>query len=255
MTKHTPIRFILLIFVTLCLSACVSTRNDTAEVDEEKALESHVNLALKYIDSKNRESARHHLRRAFELDKNSVDANFAMAMLYQLEGEPKLAEEYFKKTLRMNKNHTRARNNYGVFLYGYERYEEAYAEFEIAANDLDYDKRAEALMNQGRAALKIDRIEKAEAAFEQGNRLAPNLPQLKYELAALNYEQRDFSDAKRYLAQYERIARPAPQTLLLGIKIERVFGNKDKESSYALMLKNTYPYSREYLEYTQMQAE
>ncbi|HEY7884529.1 MAG TPA: type IV pilus biogenesis/stability protein PilW, partial [Cellvibrionaceae bacterium] len=51
----------------------------------------------------------------------------------------------------------------------------------------------------------------------------------------------------------EAMARPVPQVLLLGIKIERIFGNNDKEASYALMLKNLYPYSPENLEYTQMQ--
>ncbi|HEY0894045.1 MAG TPA: type IV pilus biogenesis/stability protein PilW, partial [Cellvibrio sp.] len=39
--------------------------------------------------------------------------------------------------------------------------------------------------------------------------------------------------------------------LLLGIRLERVFGNKDKEASYLLVLKNRFPYSKEYLEYKQ----
>jgi type IV pilus assembly protein PilF len=38
---------------------------------------------------------------------------------------------------------------------------------------------------------------------------------------------------------------------MLGIQLEKVFGNKDKEASLALILKNNFPYSKEYLEYKQ----
>ncbi len=245
----------LIIALCLLLAACVSTRSDTAQVDEDRALESHVLLALKYIQDKNRESARHHLRRAFEIDRRSADATFAMAMLYQLEAEPELAEEHFQKALRIDKNHTRTRNNYGVFLYERERYEEAYEQFEKASADLDYNNRAQAMMNQGRAALKLDMVEKAQSLFEHANQLNANLPSLKYELAQLNYQQRDYAAARRYLDAYESIAPPTPATLLLGIKIERIFENSDKEASYALLLKNRFPYSQELLEYKRLVEE
>ncbi|UTF60866.1 type IV pilus biogenesis/stability protein PilW [Gilvimarinus sp. DA14] len=247
------IQWLIATFCAALLAGCVSTVPPSKyQVDEEKALDSHVTLALKYIEAQNRESARHHLRKAFEIDSRSVDATFAMAMLYQLEGEPEMAEEYFKKTLRLDKNYTRGRNNYGVFLYNHERYQDAYEQFEIAAEDLDYDNRAQAMVNLGRTAIQLDKPEKAESVFEHANRLDPALPTVKYELAALNFTQKDYAEAKKYLDAYEQIARPVPQTLLLGIKIERIFGNQNKEASYALLLKNRYPYSPEYLEYKQM---
>jgi len=252
-------RFSVLLSQCICvllLSACVSTVPDSKyQVDEDKALSSHVELALKYIENKNRESARHHLRRAFDIDRNSVSATFAMAMLYQLEGEPVLAEEYFKKTLKLDRNYTRGRNNYGAFLYKQERYQEAYKEFETASQMLDYDNRAEVMVNLGRAALKLDNPDKAKAAFEHANRVNASIPAVKYELAALYFAQGDYASAKRYLDAYGQIARPAPQTLLLGIKLERIFGNKDREASYAMALKNKYPYSQEYLEYKQLTQE
>ncbi|HEY7886459.1 MAG TPA: type IV pilus biogenesis/stability protein PilW, partial [Cellvibrionaceae bacterium] len=197
MTVASLVRRLSVVFLCVALGACVSTRTDTANVDEKRALESHISLALNYIESKNRESARHHLRRAFEIDRRSVDATFAMAMLYQLEGEPELAEEKFKQTLRMNKNHTRARNNYGVFLFERERYQEAYEQFELAANDLDYDNRAQAMMSLGRTALRLGKTEKALSTFESANRLNPGLPRLKYELAELYFTLEDYASARR----------------------------------------------------------
>ncbi len=251
--KTVKANIFILLGLAFLLSACVSTMPPSKyQVDEQKALDSHVTLALKYIESQNRESARHHLRKAFEIDSDSVEATFAMAMLYQLEGEPEMAEEYFKKTLRLDSDYTRARNNYGVFLYSRERYEDAYEQFEAAAADYDYDNRAQAMVNLGRTAMHLDRLEKAESVFLQANRLNPAMPTVKYELASLYFEQKNYAQAKTYLEAYDQIARPAPQTLLLGIKLERIFGNQGKEDSYALLLKNRYPYSEEYLEYKQM---
>lgn len=251
-------RMVLVLLFIGMLASCVSTKEPSKyQVDEEKALNSHVTLALKYIDGKNRESARHHLRKAMDIDSRSVEANFAMAMLYQLEGETELAEKQFKKTLRLDSNYSRARNNYGVMLFEHDRYEDAYDQFERAGEDLDYDARPQALVNLGRTALKLGNVDKAEASFEHAARLSPAMAVVKYELAALNFDKQEYKTAKQYLDAYEQIARPVPQTLLLGIKIERVFGNANKEASYALLLKNKFPYSKEYLEYKNLleQAE
>ncbi len=234
--------------VVIFLSSCEST----SKVDKSRSLDSHITLALKYIEIKNRESARHHLRRAFDINKKSVDAHFAMAMLYQLEGEPVLAENFFRKTLKLKKNYTQANNNFGVFLFSRERYDEAYKYFSIATTDLEYEKRAQALLNLGRSAIKLGKLDRAKAAFSHADLLDSKIPLVKYELANLYFKQQDFSAAKQYLDEFERISNPAPQALLLGIKIEKVFKNQDKEASYAMALKNMYPYSEEYLNYTKM---
>ncbi|MBU2887306.1 type IV pilus biogenesis/stability protein PilW [Gilvimarinus agarilyticus] len=239
-----------LVLMAAFLVACVSTQESSKyQINEDKALESHVTLALKYIDSKNRESARHHLRRALDLDSRSIDANFALAMLYQLEGEMELAEKQFKKTLRLDRADSRTHNNFGALLFNQGRFEEAYKQFEYASEDLDYKGRPQALVNLGRTALKLDKVEKAQAAFENAARLSPAMAVVKYEIASLYFSQGEYKSAKQYLAAYEQIARPMPQSLLLGIKIERMFDNVNKEASYALLLKNKFPYSKEYLEY------
>lgn len=244
---------VIVVFV-LTMSSCANNKSRFS-VDEDRSLESHVTLALKYLEIKNRESARHHLSRAFDIDKRSIRANFAMAMLYQLEGEPELSEEFFKKTLRLNKSYTPANNNYGVYLFSRERYEEAYEYFEVASEDLEYVRRSEALMNLGRAALELNRNERAQAAFTHADLLNPNMALLKVELADFNFKKQDFSAAKFYLDAFEKISRPTARALLLGIKIERIFKNKDKEASYALALKNLFPYSDEALTYSQMSTK
>lgn len=241
----------------LLVAGCVSQTNQRPKqsVDLDKALELHIQLAENYVRQSNRESARHHLRKAFDLDKNSAAATAVMAQLYQLEGEPKLAEEYYLRALRRDKGMTKARNDYGLFLYRAKRYEDALDQFEIAAADLDYDDRARTLVNVGRTALKLGNNDRAETVFKHASVLNRQLATPLIELADLSFQQQDYANAKGYLDRYLALSRPSARSLLLGIRIERTFGNKDKEASYALALRNLHPYSKEYLEYKQYMTD
>ena len=234
------------------LSGCVSeTINSSTnrQVDKNKALEQRINLAKGYVSTGNRESARLHLRKAFEINKKSPEATAVLAQLYQLEGEPALAEEAFKKALKMKKQFSDARNSYGVFLFNAKRYEEALRQFEHAAADLEYAGRAEALINVGRASVLLGKRERAKAAFEHASILNRDLSAAYIELADINLQDQNYADAKQQLDRFMALSPASARALLLGIRLERIFGNKDKEASYVLMLKNKFPYSKEYLEY------
>ncbi len=243
----------LVFLMTVFLSGCVTTvtGGSNREKDPERALASHVQLGLNYLRVKNRESARFHLEKALKLDKKSPAANDGMALLYQLDGEMDLAEKYFKAAIKADSDFSRAHNNYGSFLYQKERYEEAFAEFEKASNDLGYDARPTALVNLGRTALKLNDVDRAEAAFSHSLSLAPNNPPAIVESAEIAFNKQDYAEAKRLIDLYGKMVRHSPRTLWLGIRLEQIFGNSDKEASYALQLKSLHPYSKEYLEYKQ----
>jgi type IV pilus assembly protein PilF len=240
------------VFVSLFLMSCVSQQISGKEKkgpDKNRALELHVQMALGYVEKANRESARHHLTKAFEIDKNSASATNAMAMLYQLEGEQALAEEQFKLAIKRDKNLTIAHNNYGVFLYNQKRYSEAFEEFELAAADLAYPSRSQALTNVGRAALQLGNEARARAAFEHACILDRKNSEAFIELADINFQKQEYADAKRNLDVYTAIAGHSARSLMLAISLEKIFGNKDKEASLALILKNNFPYSKEFLNY------
>lgn len=251
---HTLLQLLMVSIASLVLlTGCVSDGKNkpNRQVDKVKALELHIKLAQGYIDRGNRESARHHLRKATEIDRHSVDATETLARLYQLEGEPALAEESFKKAIRGKKNFTLAHNNYGVFLFSAKRYEEALEQFELAADDLDYTGRASTLVNVGRTALLLGKRERAKAALEHAAVLDRGMADAQIELADINFQNQEYAAAKQHLDRYQALGQVTSRSLLLGIRLERVFGNKDKEASYLLLLKNRFPYSKEYLEYKQ----
>ncbi|HWV16908.1 MAG TPA: type IV pilus biogenesis/stability protein PilW [Cellvibrio sp.] len=239
-------------FVILCLmvSGCVTKQNGRV-IDKTQALDLHIKMALGYIDKGNREAGRLHLKKAFDIDKNSPAAIGAMAQLYILEGEPVLAEEQFKLALKRDKNLTEVHNNYGIFLFNQKRYEESYAEFEKAAADLAYLGRAQTLTNVGRVALKLGNVTRAQAAFEHATILDKTVPDAYIELADIYFQKEAYADAKKNLDLYNTIGQESARSLFLGIRLENVFGNKEKEERLANQLKNRFPYSNEHLQYKQ----
>ncbi|MDP5210072.1 type IV pilus biogenesis/stability protein PilW [Microbulbifer sp. 2205BS26-8] len=242
------------LFLAALISGCVTTGlPEPREVNLERALETHVQLGLRYLRSgKNRELARHHFNKALDLgDKNPL-AHHGLALLYQADGELTVAESHFKKALRYSENFPMARTNYGVFLYQQARYKEALKQFRYAASDLSYNRRFFALVNYGRTARRLGMVEEAESAYGRALALNADMPGALLEMAELRFEAGDYASAKRYLDRYSESNRQIPQSLWLGIRIEKQFGNRDKERSYALALKNLYPYSAETLKYQEL---
>ncbi|MGH1438745.1 MAG: type IV pilus biogenesis/stability protein PilW [Cellvibrionaceae bacterium] len=235
------------------LSGCVQTTYPKQKkVDKKKSLESYITLGMAYLDRNDRDSSRRNFERALEIDGGSHEAHNGMGLLYELNGELELAEKSFKRSIREKRDFTQARVNYGVFLYRQQRYQEAYGNFEAASEDLKYDRRALVLAYVGQAAQKLNNGVRAKSAFEHAVNIDNQLPLPIIELAQISFDAQDYAAAKNYLDQYTRVSKPSPKSLWLGIRIERIFGNKDKEASYALALRNLHPYSKEYLEYKKL---
>jgi len=235
------------------LVACVTTMEGgkNPNVSPEKAVKSFVQLGFGYLQVSNRDQARVNFNKALEINKNSVEANEGMALLYQLDGEIKLADDFFKTAIKADGSFARTRNNYGSFLYSQKRYEEAFEQFEVASQDLSYERRPVALVNLGRTALKLGNAERAVALFDHALGLNPNMLTALEELAELKFADEEYALAKTYIDKYGELSKHSAKTLWLGIRLERIFGNRDKEASYGLALKNLHPYSKEFLEYRQ----
>ncbi|MFI2811600.1 MULTISPECIES: type IV pilus biogenesis/stability protein PilW [Microbulbifer] len=242
--------------LSVWLSGCVTTGlPDRSEVNLDKALETHVQLGLRYLKTgENRDLARYHFNKALELGRRDPRAHHGLALLYQADQELEVAEDHFRKALRYGDSFSMAHTNYGVFLYQQERYEEALEQFRIASEDLTYRRRSYALANLGLCARKLGHEEEAEKAYTRALALNDDLPQALLEMAELRFDAGAYTEAKHYLDRYSADNRQIPQSLWLGIRLEKIFGNRDKERSYALALKNLYPYSAETLKYQKMKA-
>lgn len=239
-----------LVLALLLMAGCVTTSDTSArKVDYAKAEKTHIQAGFGYLRQGDREAARRHFQKAVELNRRSAGAYNGLAYLHWAENNLEQAESDFRRAISLQPDFAQARNNYGSFLFSQLRYQEAEQQFKRISQDYSYDGRQVALLNLGRTEVRLGKIDEATRSFEQvvsiNNRIAdPHL-----ELAELYLNAKDYVTARQYLEQYNKLAGQTSRSLWLGIRIERIFGNKDKEASYALALKNLHPYSAEYLEY------
>ncbi len=245
-------QYVVYFLAVVLLSGCVTTTKggrDKPKVDLNKTHDTHVKLGLAYLQRDNREGARRHLEKALAIKKDSAPAHNGYGLLYQLTGEPLLAEKYFLISLQEDAQFTQAKVNYGRFLYEQERYDEAYKAFEESSKDLNYSGRALALAYIGQTSLRLGDKARAKSSFEHSLNINQNLSLPMIELGEIYFDEKNYAESKRLLDKYIAISGKTPRSLWLGIRIERIFGNRDKEASYAIALKNLHPYSKEYLEY------
>ena len=246
------VRIPLMLCFVIMLVGCVSTGNvnplTTAE-GRDKAREAYVQLGLGYLQQGQTERAKVPLKKALELDSSDPDANAALALVFQTELEPELADQHFRKAISASGNDARIVNNYGSFLYEQQRYAEAYERFEQAAADNLYPERSRVFESLGMTALKLGNRDLAREHFTKALRLDRQQPRALLEMAELSFEQRQYVPARDYYDRFSQLSEQNARSLLLGTRLAKVYEDRDKAASFGLQLKRLYPGTPEYQQY------
>ncbi|QFU77765.1 type IV pilus biogenesis/stability protein PilW [Halioglobus maricola] len=238
--------------VALVMSGCISTKETvfTDKADPEKALEYRVELARKYIGEGNWDNAKRNLSLATEIDPKNAEVHEAFALVYQSTGEFELAEQSYQEALRLDKNFSRARNNYAAYLYSQGRYKDAQKELELVVQDTLYKGRPRAFVNLGLCRVQNFDPQGAEEAFRRALTMDRTNSIALLELAQLRYDAADYETAGRYYDTYRSVIRQqSSRGLWLGVRLARQQGDLNAEGSYALALQNLYPDSAEFEAY------
>ena len=248
------VRAALAVLLTSLLTACVTTDDQgnpvqTAEGRDE-AVVAYIQLGIGYLPSGAAARAKGPLKKALELDPSNSDANAALALVFQTEMEPQLAEQHYRKALSESPDDSRIRNNYGSFLFEQERYKEAYESFEKAAADNMYAERSRVFATLGRPAVKLNHPQIAKKPFQKRLRLNRRQPVVLVELAQISFDEKMYVPARDYYQRYSKMVREQDaRGLLLGIRLANIFDDRDTAASYGLQLKRLYPGSPEYRQY------
>jgi len=240
-----------LLLVSFCLSACVTTVDgpDRKPASQDDRLNAHLNLGRGYLRKLDYVGARAPLEKALRTDPRSPEANVLMAILNEGEDEFDLAELRYQKALKLAPSYPMALSNYGRFLHAHGRGDEALQFLRKSVKVSGYAGRALAYQNLGLAELKAGNTEMAKNAFERALSFEAAQYVSMIELAGIAYSARDFTMAKRYYDTYSARVKQDARSLWLGIRLERIFKDVDNLASYELALKNLFPASAEYLLY------
>lgn len=234
----------LLWLIVNILGACATLRQSCPEEEQNKA-QIHTQLGAEYIRQGKNDVALEKLEKALAHCSYFAEAHNAMGVLYDRVGEDDKAKPYYQKALALEPTGSDIHNNYGQFLCKHGKWDEADKHFLQALENPVYRTPEIPYTNAGLCALRHKDTIKAETYLRQALQKNPKFPRALYQMASLSYEQKRHQQARRYLQRYLEIAKHTPQTLWLGIRIERTLNNRDMEASYALLLRKMFPDSKE----------
>ncbi|MEE9452126.1 MAG: type IV pilus biogenesis/stability protein PilW [Gammaproteobacteria bacterium] len=246
-----PIKFLLLFLVFSLFVACATgvlpSRDEGSEDREADTVSPNLQLGLGYIHIGNNVRAKQKLLAAIEQAPHSPEANGAMAYYAETTGDIELAEAYYQKALRYSGGEGAPFNNYGVFLCRQGNYQQAQQYFNTALQDQNYLNVAGIYENAGICAMLTSDFKQAEEYFIKSINHDSKRPTSLLQLAELRYQQKKYQQAHSYLQAYEKTASLTAKSAWLGYNIAMKNNSSENLGSYAFVLSEEFPDSREYL--------
>ncbi len=240
------------IVIAFGLSGCVSTHSNvfSSQKSSQEAISAQVQLAREYMGRGNWELAKRKLKTAHDMDPEAPEVHEAMALVSQNTGEYELAEFHFKRALSLQKDFTRARNNYAAFLFARDRIAESCDQLDQVVSDALYTSRAHGFYNLALCRKALGEDAAAEEALLRVVAMDEAHTAASLELSNLYFEREDLQSAVRYYEMYKRRVRvQTARALWLGIKLSDGLRDYDAMASQVLALRNLYPQSAEFAEY------
>ena len=246
-----------LLMITV-LSGCVqkATYNNTGKpapvaekVDNIDAAKTRIALGLQYLKVGQMSNAKFNLEKAKTFAPNLSNVHTAFAYYYQQVGENSLAEDAYKKALKLDKNDADALNNYGTFLCKMKRFDEAEKTLLRAINVPSYLQVAQSYENAALCALDNQQYEKAKQYFDQSLSHSALRANTLVNVAGLSYAMGEYKQAQQYAQRLENIGVVSPRVLLLRALIELKLGRMSQSKKYGTTLVSMYVKSPEALMY------
>ncbi|MDN6179457.1 MAG: type IV pilus biogenesis/stability protein PilW [Halomonas subglaciescola] len=232
-TLRTPVTWVLI--STLWLTGCASS-SSLSSSDKADASSAYTRLGIAYLEKNNLTRALDALDRADELDAHNAKTLQALALVYQRQGEDKLAAEYFRKALDADADFTRARNNYAAFLYQRDAFKQACKQLERAAKDTKYEHRAKLFANLGQCYAALDEPQKARQSLVRAGKIDPRSARSALLLAKLERDQGNHDQAWAALQRFLKLATPTRDALSMAAELARERGDNTLAADYQRQL-------------------
>ena len=236
------------------LQACVSTSTTPEhKPSAQEAAVANVNLAAGYLKQGKPESAIEILQRAIKQDPKLADAHSMIAVAYDQLGAKEDAETHYKKATQLEPENSAAANAYAVFLCRNTRWKDAEPYFQKAVANFKYQTPEVSYTNAGVCALSAGDREKAEQNFRAALTRKPNYPDALEGMLDMSYQDKNYLQARAFLARYRDVKPATAEVLLMCFNIEDNLKNHDAANRCAAQLREGFPDSPEAQQLNQVQ--
>lgn len=254
------------VLIVLLLAGCASNQqgNPTAQAertaqatdpgaglvgemrDARTRAKAHTDLASAYLELGNVGVALEEARIALQADPTYAPAYNALGLVNMDLKDNGAAESNFQRGLQLAPQDPDLNHNYGWFLCQTGREDQSIQWFTNALRNPLYTTPAKSWAAAGRC---ISKRNPAEAAtyFERALRLDPNSLQALLPYAELLYQRGQLQEAKTLVTRFNRLVPDGtPESLWLGVRIERKLGDRLAEANLASQLRRRYAGSPQY---------
>lgn len=227
------------------VSAPAAGTGAQGESDTRRRAQIRLELATGYYQQGSYAQALEELRSAVSIDPSNPQAYGLTGLVYMDLGDRTRAEESFQRALRLAPEDPELLNNYGWFLCQTDRPREAIAQFQAALRDPLYATPARPLHNAGICSLRAGDAAGAEAYFQRSFQIDPRNPVAMYHLGEIYLKRGDVERARFMSQRLLQSYPPSAETLWLGIRADRLAGDRDGAASLSAQLRRQFPASRE----------
>lgn len=241
--KLTP----LLLLCIFGLSACNSLVKQDKDMDIPETSPANVftNLGKQYLERGQNDLALENFKRALKADSRNSEAHNAIGILYQRLDQNKLAEYHLEKAVSLRPSNASAQTNYANFLCAEGKFEEANEHFKKAIDTPLYKTPWIAMTNAGICAQEVGHNEEAENYLRQALKLRPGFSPALLAMAKLSLENDKPMSGRAFLQRYLSRAKPTPESLLIGIRVEQAIGDETAANDFRSQLETLFPESKE----------
>jgi type IV pilus assembly protein PilF len=241
------------------LSGCASTpgqgpledlKTSSDQTDADKRARVRLELAAGYFSRGQATTALDEVKLALAARPDLPEAFNLRGLIYASMGEPRLAEESFRRALQLAPRDADVMNNYAWFLCQAGRLAESDVLFRQALAQPQYRDTVRTLMAQGICLARAQRWPEAEAALSRAYELDPGNPVSGFHLSDFLFRKGEYERARFYIRRVnQRGEFASPQSLWLAVRVERRLGDVAAMRLWGQQLKERFPQSSETLMY------
>ncbi|WP_169307274.1 type IV pilus biogenesis/stability protein PilW [Chitiniphilus eburneus] len=183
--------------------------------------------------------------RAITANPRYAEAYNVLGLIYAELKEDQKARDNFQKALTLSPDNPNINHNYGWFLCDRGQYDEGILYYLNALKDKLYTTPDKTLVNAGQCAFQAGKMTAAQDYFERALAYRQDNLQARLWLVELGLKKGDPVLAKQNYAELQKRLPESAESLWLGVRVERMAGNKAVESRMAAKLRNQFPESVE----------